>query len=63
MEQTYSDQKGGRRGTWWKEEEGTSQKTCMNDSQTWKTVWELTARAGGGMGRRWQRGKIGTTVI
>ena len=34
----------------WKEEKGTSQRICMNDSWTWTTLWELTARVvdGGG---------------
>ena len=31
----------------------------MNDPQTWTTLWELTAGAGGGMGGEGQRGKIG----
>ena len=40
----------------------TKQKTYRNDPWTWTTVWELTAGAGGEMGRG-KRGKIGTTVV
>ena len=45
MEQTESDQMV-EGGYWWKEGEGTSQRTCMNDSWTWMTVWELTVGVG-----------------
>ena len=37
--------------------EGTSQRTCMNDPQTWTTVWELIVGAGGEMSEGGQRGK------
>ena len=46
----------------WKEEEGTRQRTCINDSQTWSTVWELTVVVGVGMGVECKGGKIGTTI-
>ena len=26
---------------WWKEREGTRERTCVNDPQTWTTVWEF----------------------
>ena len=39
------------------EGEGTRQRTCMNDPQTWTTGWGLTLGIGGGMGRGGQRGK------
>ena len=32
----------GRRRQWWKEEEGISQRTCMNYPWTWTTMWGLT---------------------
>ena len=63
MEQTDSCQRGGGGGRWWKEGEGISQRTCMNDPSTWTMVWGWTVGAGGGRGRGGQRGKIGTTVI
>ena len=56
MEQTDSDQRRGERGIS-EEGEGTRQRTCMNDPQTWTTVWEFTVGMGGGVGRRGQRGK------
>ena len=36
------------------EGEGTRQRTCMNDPQTWTTVWELTV--GTAVGRRRAKG-------
>ena len=53
----------GERGITVEEGEGTRQRTCMNDPQTWTTVWEMTVGVGGGMDGGGQRGKIGTTVI
>ena len=42
--------KGGSR-EWWKEGEGSSQRTYMNDPWTWTTtVWELSVGVGGGVG-------------
>ena len=38
----------GRGGQWWKEGEGTRQRTHMSDPWTWTQVWELTV----GVGRR-----------
>ena len=32
------------------------QRTYMNDSRTWTTVWELTVGKGGGMGEGGQMG-------
>ena len=62
MEDTDSCQrKEGRE--WWKEGEGTSQRTCRNDPWTGTTEWRLIVGAGHGLGRGGQRGKIGTTVI
>ena len=43
--------KDGKKG------EGTSQRTCMNDPQTWTTVWRLTVGMEYGLGREGQRGK------
>ena len=37
-------------GEWWKEGEGTSQRTCMNDSWTGKTERGLTVVKRGGLG-------------
>ena len=42
---------------WWKEEEGTRQRTCMNDPWTWTAVWELTVRPRDGISRGGQRWK------
>ena len=42
---------------WWKEGEGTRQRTCMNDPCTWTTEWVLTVGAGVKLGRGGQRGK------
>ena len=50
-------------GYWWKEGEGTSQRTCMNDPWTWTIVWGLTAGVGLGWAEEGKSGKIGTTVI
>ena len=47
----------------WKEGEGTSSRTFLNEPWIWTAVWELTRGVEGGMGGRGQRGKIGTTVI
>ena len=63
MEQTDSGQRGRGKGEWWKEGEGNSQRTSMNDPWTWTTVWGLTVGVGGGLGGRGQREKIGTTMI
>ena len=52
MEQTESEQRGRRRGTT-VERRGT----CVNDPQTWTTVWELTVGVRGGVGRGGQRGE------
>ena len=52
-----------RGGQWWKEGEGTRQRTCMNDPQTWTTVWGLTVVVGRGLGGGGQRGENGTTLI
>ena len=54
MEQTDSDHMGGRGRSWWKEGEGTRQRTCMNDPQTWTMVWGLTL---GVEGAGWKRAK------
>ena len=43
---------------WWKEGEGTTQRTCINDPRTWTTVWESTVRTVGVWAGRRQRGKI-----
>ena len=48
--------KGGR-GEWWKEGEGISQRTCMNDPWTWTTVWGWMVGALGGWDGGGQRGK------
>ena len=58
MEQTDSEQRGGGMGQWLKGGEGSGKRTCMNDSQTWTTVWELTGGAGGSQ-RRVEGGKLG----
>ena len=46
----------------WKEGEGISQRTCVNDPRTWTIMWERGC-GGGGLDEGGQRGKIGTTVI
>ena len=48
----------GEGGKLWKEGEGTSQRTCMNELWTWTTVWELTVVAGGRMGGGGQWGQL-----
>ena len=49
-----------KEGQWWKDGEGTRQRTCMNDLQTWSTVWELIVGVGGWDGwRRAKRKKLG----
>ena len=47
----------GRGQYWRKEVTSTRQRTCMNDPWTWTTVWGLTMRVGGGIGRGRQRWK------
>ena len=42
MDQTDNCRRGRGSGEWWKEGEGTSQRTCMNDPWTWTTEWGLT---------------------
>ena len=59
---TVTREKGQSR-QWWKEGEGTRQRTCMDDPRTRTTVWELTVGAGSGMGSGGERGEIGTTVM
>ena len=61
MEQTHSCREGG----WWKEREGSSQRTSMNDPQMWTTEKELTAgeRVGLGEGGQEEKKEIGTTVL
>ena len=49
MEQTDSCQRRVAGEEWWEGGEGTSQRTCMNDPQTWTTVWGLTRGAGVGI--------------
>ena len=41
-----------------KEGEGISQRTYMNDSWTWTTVWALTVGMGGGWGDGVKGGKL-----
>ena len=43
----------------WKEREGISQRTCMNDPWTWTTVWSLTRDMGLGWAVGSKRGKLG----
>ena len=50
-------------GEWWREGEGISQRTCLNDPQTRTTVWGWTAVWQGGLEEAGEKGKIGTTVI
>ena len=57
MKQTDRGQKGERRGILVERDEGTRQRTCMNDPRTWTRVRELTVGVGNGMGGRGQRGK------
>ena len=44
-------------GEWWKEGEGTKQRTCVNDSWTWTMERELTVGRRCGLGRGGQKGK------
>ena len=55
--------RGGGSREWWKEGEGTSQRTCMNDPWTWKTVWELPVEWEVGWVEESKGGKFGTAVI
>ena len=50
-------------GLWWKEGDGTSQRTCVNDSWTWTSERGLTGVERGRLGGGGQKGKNGTTVI
>ena len=52
----------GVEGKWWKEGEGISQRTCMNDPQTWTKLWGLTVGAGVGWAEEVKGEKIRTTV-
>ena len=47
------------RGEWWKEGEGISQRTYMNDPWTWTTEWGLTEGVRGGLSGGEQREKLG----
>ena len=47
----------GRGEYWWKGGEGTSQRTCVNDTWTWTAVWGLTVGEGEGLGGKGQREK------
>ena len=49
--------RGEEGGLWWKEGEGTGQRTCINNPWAWTMVWELTVGVGCGMGEGGQRGK------
>ena len=62
MDQTDSDQRGGREDNGGKKGKG-SQTTCRNGLWMWPTVWGLTMGAGGGMSEEGKGGKIETTVI
>ena len=61
MEQTDSGRGVGERNSGGKKGEGTSKRTCMNDSRTWTAMWGLTV--GAGVGWRGVKGENGTTVI
>ena len=52
-----------RRGGWWKEGEGISQRTCMNDSWTWTMKWGLTVGERGGLGGGGKKGKKWDNII
>ena len=56
MEQTENDQRGMGREIMVERRGRDRQRTYMNDSRTWTTVWELTVGKGGGMG---EGGQIG----
>ena len=47
----------GEGGKLWKEGEGTSQRTCMNDLWMWTTGWGLTVGVGERVG--WAGGSNG----
>ena len=53
----------GKEGLGWKEGEGTSQGTGLNDPQTQTIGWGLAVGRGVGLGGGEQRRKTGTTVI
>ena len=40
-----------------REGEGIRERTCMNDPQTWTTVWELTVGVRRGHGQRRAKGE------
>ena len=63
MEQTGSCQRGVGGEEWWEDGEGTSQRTCMNDPQTWTTVWGLSVGVGVGWAEEGKGGKTGITEI
>ena len=48
---------------WWKEGEGSSKKTCMNDPQTRTMVSRLTVGVGAGWVEEGKGGKIRTTIM
>ena len=53
----------GGEGSWGKEGEGTRQRTCMNDPETWTTVWELTMGVRGWGGYSRANGKKTETTV
>ena len=61
MEQTDSDQRGEGGGQWWKEGEGTSQRTHMKEQWTCTMMWGLTVM-GCGLGGRVQQVKNCTVI-
>ena len=50
-------------GEGWKEEEATSQETCMRDTGTWTTGWGLTVGNGVAWTVESNKGNTGTTII
>ena len=55
---------GGRReGEWWKEVEGTSGRTCMNDARTWTTERGSTVGERRWLGTWGQKEKIRTMIL
>ena len=62
MEQMISVEGKVGGGEWWKEGEGTSQTTCVNDSGTWTIERGLTVGEGG-LGGGEQKTKIGIIII
>ena len=54
--------RGGGRGDYLKEGEGTSQGACMKDPWTWTMAWGLTIELGVGWAEGWKGEIIGTTV-